>query len=145
MDINKPDFNLFQKNYISGKKQLLFLSFAADIHTPVSVLLKLKKEKYTFLYESVEKGSQKGRYSVIGLKPDLIWECKNNICQLKDLNFSNKKMIINKKPLDSLKELMNNNKLKLPYNIPSITTGIFGYMGYEMIQYFENINLQKKK
>ncbi len=144
MDINKPDFNLFQKNYISGKKQLLFLSFAADIHTPVSVLLKLKKEKYTFLYESVEKGSQKGRYSVIGLKPDLIWECKNNICQLKDLNFSNKKMIINKKPLDSLKELMNNNKLKLPYNIPSITTGIFGYMGYEMIQYFENINLQKK-
>ena len=72
MDINQPELELFKKNYIAGKNQLLFHTFAADVHTPVSALIKLKEEDYTFLFESVEKGSQKGRYSVIGLKPDLI-------------------------------------------------------------------------
>lgn len=93
MDINKPDFKKFQKNYNSGKNQLLYHSFAADVHTPVSALIKLKNEKYTFLFESVEKGSQKGRYSVIGLKPDLIWECKDNICKYTNINISKKKKI----------------------------------------------------
>ena len=144
MDINQPDFKIFQKNYIANKNQLLFLSFAADVHTPVSALIKLKKEKYTFLFESVEKGSQKGRFSVIGLKPDLIWECKNNICRFKNLNISSKSKILKKNPLDSLKELLNSNKLNLPKIIPSISTGLFGYMGYEMIQHFENINLNKE-
>ena len=46
MNIDNSDYKLFQKNYVSGKKQLLFLSFAADVHTPVSAILKLKNEKY---------------------------------------------------------------------------------------------------
>ncbi len=144
MDINKPDYKLFQKNYKAGKDQIVFLSFAADVHTPVSALIKLKKEKYTFLFESVEKGSQKGRYSVIGLKPDLIWECKNNKCKFKNLNLSSKKKILDKSPIENLKKLFNNNRLNIPKNIPSISTGLFGYMGYEMIQHFEKIKLEKK-
>ena len=143
MDINQPELELFKKNYIAGKNQLLFHTFAADVHTPVSALIKLKEEDYTFLFESVEKGSQKGRYSVIGLKPDLIWECKNNICKFKDLNISSKSKILKTDPLDSLKNLFNSNNLKLPNIIPSISSGFFGYMGYEMIRYFENVNLKK--
>ncbi|MFL2661749.1 MAG: anthranilate synthase component I [Alphaproteobacteria bacterium] len=144
MNIDNSDYKLFQKNYVSGKKQLLFLSFPADVHTPVSAILKLKNEKYTFLFESVEKGSQKGRYSVIGLKPDIIWECKDNKCYYRNLNNSNKIQIIKQNPLKSLKKLMSENKLVLPTQIPSISTGLFGYMGYEMIQFFENIDLKKK-
>ena len=86
MDILKPDLKLFKEKYDSGVKQVLFTSFAADVHTPISSLLKLEKEKYLFLFESVERGSQKGRYSVIGLKPDLIWECKNGISKIKKSN-----------------------------------------------------------
>ena len=144
MDINKPDFKQFQKNYNSGKQQLLFYSFAADVHTPVSSLIKLKNEEYTFLFESVEKGSQKGRYSVIGIKPDLIWECKDNISTYKNINLSNKTKILKKNPLSSLIDLMKDNKIKMPPNVPSIATGLFGYMGYEMIQFFENVNLKKE-
>ena len=80
MDILKPDLKLFKEKYDSGIKQVLFTSFAADVHTPISTLIKLQKENYSFLFESVEKGSQKGRYSVIGLKPDLIWRCKKGNC-----------------------------------------------------------------
>ena len=82
MDILNPDLALFKKNYDLGVNQILFTSFAADVHTPISSLIKLQNEKYVFLFESVEKGSQKGRYSVIGLNPDLIWECKENKCTI---------------------------------------------------------------
>ena len=94
----------------------MFTSFAADVHTPVSSLIKLEKENYIFLFESVEKGSQKGRYSVIGLRPDLIWECKNNICEILDKN-SKKFIEKNITPLKSLRDLIKNNKLNLPQQI----------------------------
>ena len=143
MNIEEPDLKVFRKNYLSGKNQILFHSFSADIHTPVSILIHLKKEKYVFLFESVEKGSQKGRYSIIGIRPDLIWECKNNICTVNDIKCSKKKVDV-EKPLKSLSNFIKNNKLKLPERLPSISSGIFGYMGYEMIQFFENVKLSKK-
>ena len=144
MNIEEPDFKLFEKNFLSGKTQILFHSFSADIHTPVSILIQLQKEKYVFLFESVEKGSQKGRYSVIGIRPDLIWECKNNKCLITDITLSTKKKIDKKKTLQSLSSFIKNNKIKLPEQLPSISSGIFGYMGYEMIKFFENVKLNKK-
>ena len=144
MNIEEPDFKLFERNFLSGKTQILFHSFSADIHTPVSILIQLQKEKYVFLFESVEKGSQKGRYSVIGIRPDLIWECKNNKCLITDITVSKKKKIDKKKPLQSLSSFIKNNKIKLPEQLPSISSGIFGYMGYEMIKFFENVKLNKK-
>ena len=144
MDIFKPDLDLFKKNYELGQRQVVFSSFPADVHTPVSSLIKLEKEDYVFLFESVEKGSQKGRYSVIGLKPDLIWECKDNKCKVIDKNLKKKISETNTTPLKSLRNLIKNNKFKTSNQVPSISSGLFGYMGYEMIQYFERIDLKKK-
>ena len=110
----------------------------------MSSLIKLEKEDYTFLFESVEKGSQKGRYSVIGLKPDLIWECRNNNCKVTDKTLKKNYYENNISPLNSLRNLIKSNKLKIPNQIPSISSGLFGYMGYEMIQYFEKVILSKK-
>ncbi len=144
MDILKPDLKLFKEKYDSGIKQVLFTSFAADVHTPISSLLKLQKEKYLFLFESVERGSQKGRYSVIGLKPDLIWECKGGISKIKKSNDKIIRKKINTDPLDSLRNIIEENKLKIPHNLPSIACGLFGYLGYEMIKYFESVEMIKK-
>ena len=144
MDILKPDLKLFKEKYDSGIKQVLFTSFAADVHTPISSLLKLQKEKYLFLFESVERGSQKGRYSVIGLKPDLIWECKGGISKIKKSNDKIIRKKINTDPLDSLRNIIEENKLKIPNNLPSIACGLFGYLGYEMIKYFESVEMIKK-
>ena len=144
MDILKPDLNLFKKIYNSGAKQILFTSFAADVHTPISSLLKLQQEDYLFLFESVEKGSQKGRYSVIGLKPDFIWECKNGECKVTEDGKKNHNYKFNSKnPLVNLKKIIKNNKIKIPSILPSISCGLFGYLGYEMIQYFEKVEMTK--
>ncbi len=142
MDILQPDIDLFKKNYMAGKKQVLYASFASDVHTPVSSLLKLQKEKYLFLFESVEKGSQKGRYSVIGLKPDLIWECKGNICKINEVH-KKKESDKTASPLSSLRNFFKKHKFQMPDNLPSISSGFFGFLGYEMIRHFENVDLSK--
>ena len=146
MDIFRPDKKLFKKNYDSGKPQLLYSILSADLNTPVSVLLKFKKERYSFLLESVEKGSNKGRYSVLGIKPDLIWKCKDKECQIEQTINKKKSTHVEKKltPIESLKLLFKKNKFKIPENLPPMSSGLFGYLGYDMIKYFENINLNNK-
>jgi len=74
-----PDFKDFAKAYEAGKPVLVWTSLVADLETPVSAMLKLADGKpMSFLLESVEGGVSRGRYSVIGLKPDLIWRCFGN-------------------------------------------------------------------
>ena len=70
--------NEIKKRFIEGlknnKPQILTTDLIADIETPISCLLKLKKnQKYSFLLESVEGGSLRGRYSLLGCDPDIVW------------------------------------------------------------------------
>ncbi len=143
MDIFKPDHKLFKKNFELGKPQVLYTTISADLHTPVSMLLRFKKDKYSFLFESVEKGRNKGRYSVLGIKPDLIWRCEKQKCTI-EKNINDKVEIFkeeNISPIESLKKLFKKNKFKIPENLPPMSSGLFGYLGYDMIKYFEKINL----
>ena len=71
-----PDFTAFLKTHDSGAPQVVWTNLVADLETPVSVMLKLAHgQPYSFLFESVEGGATRGRYSFIGMKPDLIWRC----------------------------------------------------------------------
>ena len=74
----------------------------------------------------------------------MIWECKDNNCKIIDKNLKKKYYEKNITPLNSLRSLIKKNKLMIPNQVPSISSGLFGYMGYEMIQYFENVVLSKK-
>ena len=139
--------NLFNKRdftYKYNKKipQIISTQYIADTDTPVSALIKISKnQKYSFLLESVEGGDQRGRYSLLGCEPDLIWKVKNgrvsistNSQYLKD----NTKIILN--PIESLRQILNlsrvpRNSKEAPYPI------LVGYLGYPMIQFMEKINL----
>lgn len=69
-----PSFDDFAKAYDAGKNQVVFTRLAADLDTPVSLMLKLTgAQKDAFVLESVTGGEIRGRYSIIGMKPDLIW------------------------------------------------------------------------
>src|SRR5579875_3275551 len=71
-----PDFAAFERAYAAHEPVLVWTSFVADLETPVSAMLKLADGRAnSFLFESVEGGATRGRYSFIGLKPDLIWRC----------------------------------------------------------------------
>jgi anthranilate synthase component 1 len=137
--------NEFKKKFIEGlknnKPQLLTKNLIADIETPISCLLKIKKnQKYSFLLESVEGGSLRGRYSLLGCDPDLIWKVENNSALIK-YNYENFNYKISKEPIESLKNLIEFSKfdkdnIDVPYPI------LVGYLGYPMIQYMEKISLK---
>src|SRR5579885_3286889 len=79
-----PVFDDFARAYGARQPVLVWTTLVADLETPVSVMLKLADGRpMSFLLESGEGGSVRGRYSIIGLKPDLIWRCRRNVAELK--------------------------------------------------------------
>ena len=135
--------NKFIEGLKQGKPQILKRDLIADVETPISCLLKLKKnQKYSFLLESVEGGSLRGRYSLIGCDPDIIWEVNNNSASI-TYNDNNYEYRISKEPIESLKNLIELSKfdkgeIEVPYPI------LVGYLGYPMIKYMEQIDLKNK-
>ena len=76
----EPELSSFAQAYASGAAQVVFTRLIDDIETPVSAYLKIGHgHPYAFLFESVEGGAYRGRYSVITLKPDLVWRCPCSI------------------------------------------------------------------
>src|SRR5215470_13998770 len=70
----EPQATAFAKTYARGKPQVVWTKLVADLETPVSAFLKIAGGRaMTFLLESVEGGAVRGRYSIIGLEPDLVW------------------------------------------------------------------------
>ena len=71
-----PSYEAFAKGYEDGRNQVVYARLAADLDTPVSLMLKLAEARAdSFVLESVTGGEVRGRYSIIGMKPDLIWQC----------------------------------------------------------------------
>ena len=74
-----PDYAAFAARYEARQPSLVAVSLVADLETPVAAFLKLRAGHSgpAFLLESVEGGAVRGRYSMIGLDPDLIWRCRD--------------------------------------------------------------------
>src|ERR1700710_2206206 len=71
-----PPFADFAREHDGGGAQLVWTRLIDDLETPVSAYLKIARGRpYAFLFESVEGGAWRGRYSVIALEPDLVWRC----------------------------------------------------------------------
>ncbi|MGA1234923.1 MAG: anthranilate synthase component I, partial [Lutimaribacter sp.] len=82
MDLT-PSFAAFAAAYDKGENQVVYARLAADLDTPVSLMLKLSgASKDAFMLESVTGGEVRGRYSIVGLKPDLVWKCHGETSQL---------------------------------------------------------------
>src|SRR5262245_13117251 len=78
-----PEFAAFSEIYASGKAQAVWTRLVADLETPVSAMLKLAHDQpMSFLLESVEGGAVRGRYSIIGFAPDLIWRAQGDQAEI---------------------------------------------------------------
>ena len=129
--------NDFKKNHSRKKNQILFRSLDCKNYQKIENLYKfLLAEKNSFIFESVEKGSVRGRYTIIGLNPDKIWDINNNLVTL---NNNGKKTKIKANPLKYLNKLINQFKIKIPSQLPSMSSMLVGYFSYDIIRYIENI------
>ena len=94
------------------------------------------KEKNSFIFESVEKGILRGRYTVFGKNPDKIWEFNNNNSYYIK---KNKRKKISGKPKKVIEEIIENFNFKLPKSVPPLSSIISGYFSYDIIRYIEKI------
>jgi anthranilate synthase component 1 len=134
-----PNFEEFSSNHKAGKKQLVWMKLAADLETPVSAALKFKDEQFCGLFESVEQGANRGRYSFLALSPDLIWKCNAGKAEINCSVAKDKFELEKATVLDSLRNLINESKLDIPAGLPPMAAGLFGYMGYDMVRYMEKL------
>ncbi len=136
MQIN-TSFKDFQKKHSNKIHQILFKSFRCKDYYKVENLYKfLLAEKNSFIFESVEKGIIRGRYTIIGLYPDKIWDINNKVITLKT---NGKKIKIKANPLKYLNKLIKDFKIKIPSQLPSMASMLVGYFSYDIIRYIEKI------
>lgn len=137
----------FEKDLVENKNSILFKKISCDTITPVLACMKLQQEfdNNILLLESAENGNNKGRFSVLAFMPDLAWKVEEKSSFI-NLDFANNPEKFLKEEGDVLQNLRNlikqsqiNNFEK--YQLPAIAAGIFGYFGYDMIQFIEKINL----
>ncbi len=130
-------FKKFKENHLKKKDQILFYSKNCKDYKKIENLFRfLLTEKDSFIFESVEKGKIKGRYTIIGLNPDKIWNINNNKISI---TTEKKEKVIKSDPLIYLKNLTNKFKIKIPKTLPSMSSMLVGYFSYDVIRYVEKI------
>ena len=136
-----PDFVEFEKTYNQGKAQVVWTTLVADLETPVSAMLKLADGRpNSFLLESVEGGAVRGRYSLIGLKPDLIWRCHGNNAEInRQARFDPDRFEACAEPtLESLRLIKAESEIDMPEGLPPMPA-LIGYMGYDTVRLVEKL------
>ena len=137
-----PAQEVFSQRFGHGLSQLVWTTCPADLDTPVSAMLRLMEENGPcFLLESVEKGEIRGRYSVIGLMPDLIWRCTGNKAEIcyHDTMHKDHWEPCAEDSLASLRKLYESSKIDIPDGLPPMAAGLVGYMGYDMVKLMEKL------
>ena len=137
-----PGFDDFAKTYNEGKPQAVWTRLIADLETPVSAMLKLGADKpMSFLLESVEGGAVRGRYSVLGFDPDIIWRATGDQAEInRNPGRSPDKFAKCKGgTLKALRTLLEDSRIDLPDSLPPMALGVFGYMDYDMVRLIEEL------
>lgn len=137
-----PSFEDFEAGWNAGKNQLVYTRLAADLDTPVSLMLKLTEARRdSFMLESVTGGEVRGRYSIVGMKPDLIWECRGDTARVNRMaRFDGDAFEeMPGDPLDALRAILAESQIDLPDDLPGASAGLFGYLGYDMIRLVEHL------
>ena len=136
MIINRS-FNDFKFRHRGKKNQIIYTSKKVKNDDDILNLIdNFLLEKNSFIFESVEKGKIKGRYTIFGKNPDKIWEFNNNNSFLIK---GNKRLKLRNKPSELIEKIIEDFKFEIPKNLPSISSLISGYFSYDSIRYIENI------
>lgn len=139
-----PAYDDFLHIWKAGRHQAVWTRLVSDLETPVSALLKLgHASPYCFLLESIEGGSVRGRYSIIGREPDVIWRCeqggKVSVNRKASQADGGAWETSSLKPLDDLRLLLRDCTIEGDNQPEPMASGLFGYLGYDMIRYLESV------
>ena len=139
LNISLSKFKFWYKKKIN---QILYYSVKSNgINEIENLINNFLIEKNSFVFESIEKGFIKGRYTIFGKNPDKIWEFNNNNCfQIK----KNKKFKISGHPKKIIERIIENFNFKIPKSLPPLSSILAAYFSYDIIRYIENIPNKNK-
>src|ERR1700674_3263343 len=138
----EPSADAFAQRYARGEPQVVWTTLVADLETPVSAFLKIAANRpMSFLLESVEGGAVRGRYSIIGLEPDVVWRASGAEADINRTVRGNGKAFVPcpQPPLEALRALIAESRIELPPNLPPMAAGVFGYLGYDTVRLIEEL------
>ena len=136
----EPSAEKFAARYAAGEPQVVWTTLVADLETPVSAFLKVAGSRpMSFLLESVEGGAARGRYSIIGLDPDLIFRVNGKYAEINRTPHNDPTAFVpaGEPPLAAMRALIGESKIALPDPLPPMAAGVFGYLGYDMVRLME--------
>jgi len=148
MAVYEPDLPAFESLYQAGTPQVVWTKLVADLETPVSAMLKLAGDQpNSFLLESVEGGDVRGRYSIIGLKPDVVWRCRDDHAEINRQARYDSDAFVDEPDggIASLKRLVRESHIDLPESLPPMASALVGYIGYEMVRLMERLPTQRER
>ena len=137
-----PGFDEFAGRFRAARPQVVWTTLVADLETPVSAMLKLAEQSpNSFLLESVEGGEQRGRYSIIGMNPDLIWRCRGNAAEVNRQALTDADAFepCGGDALAELRRLIDDSRIGLPEGLPPMAAGLVGYMAYDTVRLMERL------
>src|SRR5437870_191929 len=116
----EPAAEVFAARYAAGEPQVVWITLVADLETPVSAFLKIANRSMSFLLESVEGGAVRGRYSIIGIEPDLVWRAHGAHAEVNRVARSAPDAFepCLGSPLDALRALLAESRIALPDSLP---------------------------
>jgi anthranilate synthase component 1 len=137
-----PPRAAFTARYRKGEPQVVWARLVADLETPVSAMMKLSQGRpMSCLLESVEGGAVRGRYSIIGIAPDVVWRAFGDKAEINRQAQSDPEAFAPEKlpTLESLRALLAQSRIELPSELPPIAAGVLGYMGYDTVRLIERL------
>jgi anthranilate synthase component 1 len=138
----EPEFQAFARGYQSGACQLVWRRLINDLETPVSAYLKIAHGRdYAFLFESVEGGAWRGRYSTVAMNPDLVWRCRGDQAEIAkgEAIAEDRFEPQSGGALESLRDTAAAARVDLPAGLPPMVTGLFGVFGYDVVRLVERL------
>ncbi len=136
MKINRS-FKEFKFRHRNKENQIIYSSKKITNDNEILNLINsFLLEKNSFIFESVEKGKIRGRYTIFGKRPDKIWEFNNNNSYIIE---KNKKKKLRDRPENLIEKIIEDFNFKTPQNLPKICSLISGYFSYDSIRYIEKI------
>jgi len=137
----EPAADAFGQTYAAGRAQVVWTTLVADLETPVSAFLKLATRRpLSFLLESVEGGATRGRYSIIGLDPDVVWRANGPNAEInRTARQPDAFAPCGAPPLAALRAFIAESRIDIPDGLPPMAAGIFGYLGYDTVRLIEEI------
>jgi len=138
----QPEFDTFRSLAAKGNLIPVYREILADMDTPVSAFRKIDDGRYSFLLESIEGGEKWARYSFLGSSPEVIIRSRGNTVETLSADGSLTSVEVE----DPLAFVRDHLARYVPVDVeglPRFFGGAVGYVGYDMVRYFERLSLAK--